>query len=117
MTFVLVSVLYKHVCECIDDPFATPVTDATPTLPLFVLLVSLIGITNTWLIVIVSPSKMVTVASILASPMHQRALSLKIEDHQFSVLYEASGTSFIHVRPTCFILAVSHSGYQTGSPS
>ena len=29
MTFVLVSVLYKHVCECIDDPFATPVTDAT----------------------------------------------------------------------------------------
>ena len=29
MTVVLVSVLYKHVCECIDDPFATPVTDAT----------------------------------------------------------------------------------------
>ena len=29
MTFILVSVLYKHVCECIDDPFATPVTDAT----------------------------------------------------------------------------------------
>ena len=31
MTFVLVSVLYKHICECIDDPFATPVTDATTT--------------------------------------------------------------------------------------
>ena len=29
-------------------------------------------------------------ASILASPMQQRALSVKIEDHQFSVLYEAS---------------------------
>ena len=33
MTFVLVSVLYKHVCECIDDPFATPVTDATGVMP------------------------------------------------------------------------------------
>ena len=33
MTFVLVSVLYKHVCECIDDPFATPVTDATEAFP------------------------------------------------------------------------------------
>ena len=39
---------------------------------------------------IVSPSEMVTVASILASPMQQRALSEKIEDHQFSELYDAS---------------------------
>ena len=39
---------------------------------------------------IVSPSEIVTVASILASPMQQRALSEKIEDHQFSKLYEAS---------------------------
>ena len=29
-------------------------------------------------------------ASILASPMQRRALSKKIEDHQFSILYEAS---------------------------
>eukprot|EP00731_Ephydatia_muelleri_P021237 Em0013g964a len=39
---------------------------------------------------IASLSEIVTVASILASPMQQRALSMKIEDHQFSVLYEAS---------------------------
>ena len=39
---------------------------------------------------IVSPSERVTAASILASPKQQRALSKKIEDHQFSVLYEAS---------------------------
>ena len=39
MTFVLVSVLYKHVCECIDDPFATPVTDATHLPPFLAKLV------------------------------------------------------------------------------
>ena len=66
-----------------------------PTLPLFVLLVLLIGITNTLHAVdsfnkIVSLSEMVTVASILASPMQQEALSEKIEDHQFSELYDAS---------------------------
>ena len=39
---------------------------------------------------IVSPSEVITVASILASHKQQRALSQKIQDHQFSVLFEAS---------------------------
>ena len=39
---------------------------------------------------LVSPSEVISVDAITASPIHQRVLSKKLEDHQFSLLSEAS---------------------------
>ena len=38
----------------------------------------------------VSPSELISLDSIRASPFHQKILSKKLEDHQFSILLEAS---------------------------
>ena len=39
---------------------------------------------------LVSPSEVISVEAITASPIHQRVLSKKLEDHQFSMLLETS---------------------------
>ena len=39
---------------------------------------------------LVSPSEVISVDAITTSPVHQRVLSKKLEDHQFSLLLEAS---------------------------
>ena len=59
---------------------------------------------------IVSPSEVITVASILASHKQHRALSQKIEDYQFSVLFEASTLAD---RPVFYLrqLHMLHLGY------
>ncbi|KAL5492004.1 hypothetical protein EMCRGX_G017390 [Ephydatia muelleri] len=77
-------------CKLIHLARATPPSLVSEALQLFNVENPHLSHTVDLLNKLVSPSEVISVDAITTSPVHQRVLSKKLEDHQFSLLLEAS---------------------------